>query len=72
MTGAELTAVWLFGVFCGSVTACKVVRLWAASRVAVGIAEQHAIAHVEAHRIDVEAQQGPLTVPTWMTKDGES
>jgi len=70
VSGAELTAVWLFGIFCASVTVASVARSWASARIEV--AKQHASAHVGAHQVVAEAQFGPTTLPaSWMTKDGE-
>lgn len=62
--------MWLFATFCGSVTVCTVVKAWATAR--VDVAHEHARVHLEVHRINVEAQHGPLTVPDWMTNGGES
>lgn len=32
MTGVELMVVWLFGIFCGALTVCSVVKSIASSR----------------------------------------
>ena len=67
MTGMEQLVVWLFGIFCGSVTISSVVKAWAQGR--VDVAREHARAHVDAHRVVAEAQHGPLTVPPeWKTE----
>lgn len=61
MTGVEQAAVWLFGIFCVSVTVAAVVKAWTTAR--VDVAKLHAKAHVDTHRVIAAAQHGPLTVP---------
>jgi hypothetical protein len=69
MTGIELTAVWLFTIFCAAVTVTSVAKSVAAARVEV--AKANAGAYVQAHRVVSEAQFGPTTVPTEWIPGGE-
>ena len=81
MTGVELTVVWLFGTFCAAVSVTSVARAWSTARVEaaraqasaeVDVAKAHARGHVDGYRAVAEVQHGPMTLPSWMTQDGEA
>lgn len=67
MTGVEQLAVWLFGIFCASVTVRSALKSWAQGR--VDVAKEHARVYLDVHRTAIEAQRGPLTVPPAWTEN---
>lgn len=70
MTGVELTAVWLFGIFCAAMTVASAAKSWSTARVET--AKAGAAAHVNASRVVAEVQAGvPLTVPTEWIPGGD-
>lgn len=81
MTSAELMAAWLFGIFCAAVSVTSVAKAWSTARVEtaraqagaeVDVAKAHARGHVDSYRAVAEVQHGPMTLPSWMTQDGEA